>query len=380
MSGISLNSKVLLLNNKVLLSNHDIRLSILNLTDKGKFKFTELNTRLPVHKFLSRQSRATSTSINQLAVLDSAIYPQPITSETETAFAIMSASNTVFHCVEHVFWLHALCNLCRGGASGGGGDSVVAAFVFGIIATLILGIFGSSLGSAILSSIKIYNTSQEISKIRRTNINLVSDLAGFRTTNATETRSKAAALVSLEANKETIYAYKNYRATKIGYLVCAIICSIALLALAAGAILGIFFSGPLAGAVITAAIIGCCAGGGSLLLIGFISFMIASVYTAKKQSAAVKHLHNATLYTMVADQMIHNPNDYDNNALSQSIVQRCISKYSRTIFDYQERSHLNRGTFYHAQQQARSSYMDPPPPYADLPPSYEEATQHTSQS
>ncbi|MEF9520028.1 hypothetical protein SBV45_04035 [Chlamydia crocodili] len=366
------------LNSKLLASNEDTRLSILNLTNQGALDFTELDSNSPAYRFLLHRSRATSALINRLAATSSALQPTGTAPELETAFAIMSTSSAVFHCVEHVLWINALCNLCRGGGSGGSGDSVVVAFVFGILATLILGIFGSSLGSAILSSMKIHSTSKEISKLQRTNKDITHSLASFRINDQTGARSKSAALVSIEANKELVSAYKNYRASKIAFLVCAIICSIALLALAAGAILGIFFSGPLAAAAITAAIIGCCAGGGSLILIGFISFMIASVYMAKKQQAAVLHLNSATLYSMVADQILNNPNEYDRNTISQMVVQQAIVKYPQRLFNHMERAYLNigqfpRGTGHPSPTPSAPPYSDNPPPYSDFPPSYDEA-------
>lgn len=98
--------------------------------------------------------------------------------------------------------------------------------------------------------------------MKQTNREISLDVSSFQANTPEKAKAKAAALVTLEANKELASAYKNYRAAKIGYLVCAIICSIALLALAAGAILGIFFTGPLATAAISAAIIGSCAAGG----------------------------------------------------------------------------------------------------------------------
>ncbi|QVE49075.1 hypothetical protein SBV42_04825 [Chlamydia crocodili] len=368
------------LNNKLLVSNENVRYAIVNLTNEGSLDFTELSPNSPAKRFLFNRSHANSVSINRLAATSPALQPTGTAPELETAFAIMSTSGAVFRCVEHVLWINALCNLCRGG-SGGNGDSVIVAFVFGILATLILGIFGSSLGSAILSSMKIHSASKEISRLEHSNKDIIYSVGDFRINDQAGARSKSAALISLEANKELISAYKNYRASKIAFLVCAIICSIALLALAAGAILGIFFSGPLAAAAISAAIIGCCAGGGSLILIGFISFIIASVHMAKKQQAAVLHLNNATLYSMVADQILNNPNEYDNNTISQVIAQQSITKYPQRLFNQMERAYLNieqqfpRGTGHPSPTpSAPPPYSDNPPPYSDLPPSYEEAT------
>ncbi|MEF9497108.1 inclusion membrane protein GarD [Chlamydia sp. 04-14] len=375
----------LFLNDKIIASNEGNRSAIVNLTSEGSLDFTNLSPYSPANRFLLNRSHATSQSINRLALTSSALQPTGTAPELDTAFAIMSTSSAVFHCVEQVLWINALCNLCHGG-SGGSGDSVVVAFVFGILATLILGIFGSSLGSAILSSMKIHSASKEITRLQHSKKDIIHTLASFRVDDQEGARSKAAALISVEANKELISAYKNYRASKIAFLVCAIICSIALLALAAGTILGIFFSGPLAAAAISAAIIGCCAGGGGLILIGLISFMIASVYMAKKQEAAVLHLNSATLYSMVADQILNNPDEYDRNTISQTVTQQVVVNYPQRLFNQMERAYLNVGRFPRGtgggysppSPSAPPPYSDNPPPYAEFPPSYAEATRSGS--
>ncbi|SYX09020.1 hypothetical protein C834K_0566 [Chlamydia poikilotherma] len=375
------------LNSKLLASNEAARSALVNLTDQGSLDFIELSPNSPAKHFLLNRFKATSASINKLATTSSALQPTGTApDEIELAFAMMSTSNAVCHCIEHILWMHALSNLCRGGGSGSNADSIIVVFVCSILVILILAIFGSSLGSAILSSMKIHSASKEIFRLERTNKDIIHSLVDFRINDETGARSKSAALISLEANKELISAYKNYKASKIAFLVCAIICSIALLALAAGAILGIFFSGPLAAAAITAAIIGCCAGGGGLLLIGLISFMIASVYMAKKQQAAVLHLNSATLHSMVADQILNNPDEYKRNTISQTVVQQTLVKYPQKLFNQTERAYLNMGHSSRSAEHTSPSpsapaYSDHPPSYSDclaLPPSYEEATRSGS--
>ncbi|BAE81242.1 conserved hypothetical protein [Chlamydia felis Fe/C-56] len=369
------------LNNRVASSNSATRNLILNLTDRGKLNFTNLDSSCEYADFLENQTQATSRSINKLATTDSALYPSRSAPEIDTAFSIMTTSGAVLHCVEHLCWISLLCRTCcdggslyRGG-SGSGGEFVIVVFILGILAALVLGIFGSSLGSAILSAIKIHKASNEISNLKHRNRDIYLNVASFQADSQEKAKSKAVAIVSVEANKHLISAYKNYRAVKISFLICAIICTLALLALAAGAILSIFFSGPMAAAIIPAAIIGCCAGGGGLLLTGLISFMIASVYMSKKQNAAVGHLNRSMLYTMIADQMVHNANEYNRNEISQTVVQQCIANYPITVFNYRERSYLNAGLFSHNlnTQMSPSVPSAPPPPYdEEPPPSYDE--------
>lgn len=367
------------LNNKLLASNESARSTILDLTDHGPHSFTELPMSSPAHTFLIYRSSATSAAINNLATTCPALHPTGTSSEIETAFAMMSASSAVCHCVEHILCAHALCHILNGAGSGNSGDSVIVAVIFGIFATLILAIFGSSLGSAILSAVKIHSVSKTISKLQESNNEIIQDLADSRVNDQAGARSKAAALLTVEGNKELISAYKHYRASKIAFLVCAIICTLAIAALAAAAVLGVFFSGPLAAAAISAAILGCCAAGGSLIVVAFIGFMIASVYMAKRQQTAVAHLNTATLYAMVADQILNNPEDYDGNAMSRRVTRQVLAKSPQRLFNQMERAYLDIENLLHYSRQTSPTPSAPPPSYADLygsglPPSYEEAT------
>ncbi|AGE75121.1 inclusion membrane protein GarD [Chlamydia psittaci] len=367
------------LNNKVGSANTEARFAILNFTDKGGLSFTSLDSRSHVHNFLTRHVEATSASINSVALSGVPLSPG-VDAEAESAFAIMTASEAVLHCIEHVLWIRFLCDLCRGNTSGGSNsDSIFSSFILGILATLVLGIFGASLGSTILSSIKINSASKEIFRLKQTNREISLDVSSFQANTPEKAKAKAAALVTLEANKELASAYKNYRAAKIGYLVCAIICSIALLALAAGAILGIFFTGPLATAAISAAIIGSCAAGGSLLFISFVSFAISSIYMAKKQKSAVLHLNKATLYTMVANQISLHPEEYQRNIFSQTVAQQCLAnQQAKHMLSYSELAYVQQLGSNRGQQPASSPNHTTPsappyPGYADAPPSYEDA-------
>ncbi|QXE27060.1 inclusion membrane protein GarD [Chlamydia buteonis] len=366
------------LNNKVGTANTEARFSILNFTETGKLRFTNLDSGSCVHSFLTQHLEATSESINR-AALSGATLSSGVDSDEQTAFAIMTTVDATLHCIEHMLWIRFLCGLCRGSSSGGGStDSIFVSFILGILATLILGIFGASLGSTILSSIKIHSASQEIFKLKQTNREISLDLSSFHADTPEKAKTKTAAIVTLEANKELASAYKNYRAAKIGYLVCAIICSIALLALVAGAILGIFFTGPLATAAISAAIIGCCAAGGSLLFISFVSFIIASIHMAKKQQNAVLHLSKATLYTMVANQISLNPEEYLHNIFSQTTAQQCLANQrEENMLSYSELVYLQqlgRGAGQQPASFPNNTPSAPPyPNYTESPPSYEEA-------
>lgn len=61
---------------------------------------------------------ATSASINSVALSGVPLSPG-VDAEAESAFAIMTASKAVLHCIEHVLWIRFLCDLCRGNTSGG---------------------------------------------------------------------------------------------------------------------------------------------------------------------------------------------------------------------------------------------------------------------
>lgn len=363
------------LNNKVESANTEARCAILSFTEQGKFNFTSLDSGSHVHNFLTQHQDATSASINRVALSGVPLFPG-VDSDAESAFAIMTTADAVLHCIEHILWIRFLCDLCRGSDSrGGSADSIFASFILGILATLVLGIFGASIDH--FKSMKIHHASQEIFKLRQTNREISLDLSVFQANTPEKAKTKAAAIVTLEANKELVSAYKNYRAAKIGYLVCAIICAIALFALAVGAILGIFFAGPLATAALSAAIIGCCASGGSLLFISFVSFIISSMCMAKKQKEAVLHLNKATLYTMVANQISSHPEDYLRNAFSQTVAQQCLGNQRKeNMLSHSEVAYLQQ---LGQQPEAfpNNTPSAPPPPYSSYPenspPSYEES-------
>ncbi|UWF55203.1 hypothetical protein NYR56_00350 [Chlamydia psittaci] len=368
------------LNNKVEFANTEARCAILNFMDEGKFNFTSLNPGSHVHHFLSQHQDATSASINR-AALSGVPLSSGADSDAECAFAIMTTSRAVLHCVEHILWIRFLCDLCRGSDNRGSTDSILASFVLGILGTLVVGIFGASLGSTILSSIKINSASKEIFRLKQTNREISLDVSSFQANTPEKAKAKAAALVTLEANKELASAYKNYRAAKIGYLVCAIICSIALLALAIGTLLGVFFAGPLATAALSAAVIGCCASGGSLLFISFVSFMISSMFMAKKQKETVVHLSKATLYAMVANQISLHPEDYLRNTVSQTVAQQCLGNQRKeNMLNHLELAYLQQLGRHGGQPPEAfpsNTPSAPPPPYSSYPenspPSYEES-------
>ncbi|WP_139414411.1 inclusion membrane protein GarD [Chlamydia abortus] len=368
------------LNNKVGSANTEARCVILSFAEQKKFNFTTLDSGSLVHNFLTQHQDATSALINRVALSGVPLSPG-VDSDAESAFAIMTTADAVLHCIEHILWIRFLCDLCRGSdGRGGNADSIFASFILGILATLVLGICGASIRSTILSSMKIHNASQEIFKLRQTNQEIALDLSVFEANTPEKAKTKAAAIVTLEANKELVSAYKNYRAAKIGYLVCAIICSIALLALAVGAILGIFFAGQLATAALSGAVIGCCASGGSLLFISFVSLIISSMCMAKKQKEAILHLNKATLYTMVGNQISSHPEDYLRNAFSQTVAQQCLGNQRKeNMLSHSEVAYLQQLGHNAGQPPEAFPNNTPsaPPPYfsyaENSPPSYEES-------
>lgn len=237
------------------------------------------------------------------------------------AVATVTGFDLTARLIERILCMKYLCNMLNLSSSARKRniDSLFIGITLSILLALILIIFGPSFVSVVTGALKIHRASKVIWACNREN----KQLQLLESINANNLRplQRAAIRTSMEANKQMKNTYIKYRATRIAFLVTSLIVCIALFALAAGAILA--FCSPVASGAITAAIIGCGASGGCLLLLGCLGFIVASVYENRKQSQATATLQRAILCAMISDLIIKKPEDYQRSMISQEVANTC---------------------------------------------------------
>ncbi|WP_348664087.1 inclusion membrane protein GarD [Chlamydia vaughanii] len=369
------------LKNQVFLSNSLVRKTMLNFVDPGEHKLITFSSESGIDRFLNQEAVATSRGISRFAQASGVIIPTDDSPSVPTIVAI-EGMNLGCHCLEQLCWMSFIVrmfNCVSGGAGNERSEFVIGAIAIGILLSICLIVFGSSIASAVTSAIKVSEASKEIRGLERSNQFILEKLHETTESSIETTRAKTAAVTTMQANCHTISAYKHYRATRIAFLVSALICSIGLFALAVAAILGIFFAAPGGSVAIASAIIGCCAGGGAVLGLGCLGFLVTSVHTmVKKQKQVMAELKRAVLCSMVSDLITNNPGEYENSAISQSIARSCVANIVDTsLLKHAEGVVL---TGYSNREHRHEEYDRPPPynPYEYLPPSYEETIRRQS--
>ncbi|ANG66554.1 inclusion membrane protein GarD [Chlamydia gallinacea] len=304
----------------MIISNND-RLSehALNITEKYGFLCLSHDG---VKTYLSSRSLPSSTTMNDLAK-SSGVGINLLRSlkSAGVAVATVTGIDLTSRLIERVLWIKYLCNMLNPPNSERGKklDDLFIGIALSIFLSLVLIIFGPSFVSVVTGAIKIHRASQVIWACNRENKQL--QLLESINANNLQPLQRAAIRTSIEANKQMKNTYIKYRATRIAFLLTSLIVCIALFALAAGVILA--FCSSATSAAITSAIIGCGVSGGCLLLFGCLGFIAASVYEHRKQSQATVTLQQAILCTMVSDQIVKKPGDYQRSVISQEIANTC---------------------------------------------------------
>ncbi|ANH78994.1 hypothetical protein Cs308_0824 [Candidatus Chlamydia sanziniae] len=182
-----------------------------------------------------------------------------------------------------------------------GGNNNAISLVLGIICVAILLIIfvlilGTTLGTVAFCIWKIHKATATLRTLKQDQGNIIKDLKTCKNNPA----DFAATATALAASKDTSKAYKAFRASSISFLIVAIIASLVLFALIAGIVLAVFFTGPGAAPILTAAMIGCCAAAGGGAILTLIGALIASFYSAKKCKQTAHHMTQALLQTAVS--------------------------------------------------------------------------------
>ncbi|EPP36422.1 inclusion membrane protein GarD [Chlamydia avium] len=307
------------------------------LTSNSRFVSSCALTLANENKFLSISSESQQAILNYLNGVDSVSinsiqfmagssgidvnYSSALKS-AGSAITTVAGVNFATHCIEKILWFKYLCNIFNQSPSRQGMDTFLSALALSIILGIILLIFGPSLFSAVSNALKIHQSSQVIFKCRQENKNLQL-LAELNQRNLSS-HQQVAINIAMEANRQMATTYKQYRATRIAFLVVAIISCLALFALASGLILGFFFALPGSAAII-AAIIGCGASGGALLILGVIGFILSSVYEFRQQNRTIHNFERSILCAMVSDLISQKPQEYQRSFTTQQIAHACLS-------------------------------------------------------
>ncbi|AAD18394.1 inclusion membrane protein GarD [Chlamydia pneumoniae] len=175
---------------------------------------------------------------------------------------------------------------------------IFAAVLFTVLAI----VFGPTLGILCYSAYKIYQLTKKISSLSRTHTEVINSVQ-----KSDPFIHRSGAVAAAAASQSTIKACKVFRQSTLIFFVLGLIITISLAALIVGLVFALFFLDPGAPAVMTAAMIGCCAAGGTGILLSVIGFLLASVYSVQKSQEGVHHMHTALLRCIVSNTIIQMP-------------------------------------------------------------------------
>ncbi|WP_100934793.1 inclusion membrane protein GarD [Candidatus Chlamydia corallus] len=279
---------------------------------------------------------------------------------------------TGFKAVENLsnlFDSFALLILCfsrynRGQTQGSEGTALVilgATLLFFVIALIL----GPTLGAVVYCAYKIHEVVSMMRSLDRTKEEVLRNPPQ-------NVFHRAAGIAAVRSSEETKKALGLYKTSMIVFLVVSLIASLGLIALTAGIVLALFFVVPGAAPVITAAMIGCCAAGGSALLVSLLGLWIAMVCKARKQEECVGHLTNAILHSSLSEVVISEPRScwHANERAKNLLVTDCLSHYEHLFSQSEVAELIGEGdTSHRPDSQQPPPYSEvaqdcgPPPPY-----------------
>lgn len=288
----------------------------------SKYSFLSISNSAVVD-YISNNDLPTSEVIHNLAY-STGICSADLSGSLEaagTTTVVATGIHLSSRILEKMLWCRFLCRFLETSPERMGGfDNLLSGIALSIILAIVLLVFGPSFVSIFRNSIKIHQASKIIHSCNRANKECML-LYSINENNLSQ-QQKEAIFTAMEANKQMANTYKQYRASRIAFLATAIIASLSLFALVAGAILAICC--PVASPAITAAIIGCGALGGSLLLTGGVGFIVSCIYEYRKQKEASDQLQRSILHSMISNQIINYPVEYKESLISQQVANTCL--------------------------------------------------------
>ncbi|SPN73389.1 hypothetical protein C10C_0211 [Chlamydia serpentis] len=268
-----------------------------------------------------------------------------------SGFKVVHNFSDLLYCLEILIMCFSHCNRHHYSR-----ESENAVFILGatLLFFLLLLILGPIVGTVAYCAYKIHKAVGMICSLNRVKSKVLDRLPD-------NVLHRAAAIAAIRSSEETKKACKVYANSMVVFLAISLIASLALIALTAGIVLALFFIAPGAAPVITAAMIGCCAGGGTGLLLSLLGLWVAVVCKTNKQSKCAGHLTQAIIRSVLSESILCDPSLYHTNEIAKEILLKdCLDSYGQ-FFSEEEVKQL-RGS---------ASFSRPPPPsYDDIYPEY----------